>query len=239
METLPLVGFPETHWSLVLGARGSGVQSRAALEELCATYWPPLYSYARRDGNSPEAAADAVQGYLARLLARGDLENVEPDRGRFRSYLLAGIRHYLVSEARKDQADKRGGDAQVFSLDADEAERLVAIELTESVTPEVAFDRRWAQTVIDRALGRLSAEHTNRGRGEHFEVLKPTLSGDDSKGYSELGRRLGLSEGAVGVAIHRLRTRLRELVRSEVAHTVGTESDLEEEMRHLLGVWSG
>ena len=239
METSPHVGFPETHWSLVLGARGNSVRGHAALEELCAIYWPPLYSYARRAGNSPESAADAVQGYLARLLVRGDLEKIDPDRGRFRSYLLAGIRHYLVSEARKEQAAKRGGEGYSFSLDAEDVERSVALELTEQVTPEIAFDRRWAQTVIDRAIGRLATEHTTRGRGDHFEALKPTLAGDDPMGYAELGRRLGLSEGAVGVAIHRLRARLRELVRSEVAHTVGTESDLEDELRHLLGVWSG
>lgn len=222
----------------MLGARGNSVGGQAALQELCATYWPPLYAYARRVGNSPETSADAVQGYLARLLARGDLNKVEPHRGRFRSYLLAGIRHYLVSEARKDLATKRGGDAQTFSLDAEAAERLVTPELTENVTPEVAFDRRWAQMVIDRAIGRLAAEHKNRGRNEYFETLKPTLAGDDPAGYLEVGRQLGLSEGAVGVAIHRLRARLRELVRSEVAHTVGTETDLEDEMRHLLGVWS-
>jgi RNA polymerase sigma-70 factor (ECF subfamily) len=222
----------------VLGARGTGVRGRAALEELCSIYWPPLYSYARRTGNSPEAAADAVQGYLARLLARGDLEKVEPDRGRFRSYLLAGIRHYLVSEARREHAAKRGGEHLTFSLDATEMERSVAQELTENLTPEVAFDRRWAQMVIDRAIGRLATEHSTRGRIEHFEILKPTLAGDESAGYATLGKRLGLSEGAVGVAIHRMRSRLRELVRAEVAQTVGTESDLEEELRHLLGVWS-
>lgn len=238
MENGPAVNFPETQWSLVLGARGTGAPSRAALETLCSTYWPPLYAFARRAGNSPESSADAVQGYLARLLARGDLATVSPERGRFRSYLLSGFRNFQVSEARHDQADKRGGREETFSLDALEGERLVTAELCENLSPEVAYDRRWAQTVIDRALNRLEAEHATRGRREHFELLKPTLAGEESAGYGDLGRQLGLTEGAVAVAIHRLRSRLREIVRLEVAQTVGTESDLDDELRYLLAVRS-
>jgi len=238
METGAVAKFPDTHWSMVLGARGIGPPSRAALETLCTTYWPPLYAFARRDGASPEASADAVQGYLARLLSRGDLEVVTPERGRFRSYLLAGFRNFLVSQARRDQAEKRGGREETFSLDTIEGERLVASELRDDLSPEVAFDRRWAQTVIDRALFRLENENVARGRGEQFELLKPTLSGELPSGYGRLGQRMGLSEGAVAVAIHRLRSRLREIVRLEVAQTVGTESDLDEELRYLLAVWS-
>lgn len=238
METGPAVNFPETHWSLVLGARGKGESGQAALEALCTAYWPPLYTFARRAGETPEAAADAVQGFLARLLARGDLEIVTKDRGRFRSYLLAGFRNYQVSQARHERADKRGGQDLVFSLDAAEGERLIAGELSGDGSPEIAFDRRWAQTVLDRSLKRLETEHVSRGRRDQFDRLKSSLAGEDSVGYGELGRQLGLTEGAVAVAIHRLRSRLREIVRLEVAQTVGTESDLEDEMRYLLAVWS-
>jgi RNA polymerase sigma factor (sigma-70 family) len=231
--------FPQTHWSVVLAAgNGTADLSHAALESLCRAYWTPLYSYVRREGNAPEVAQDLVQGFLARLLEREDLRRVAPDQGRFRSYLLAGLRHHLVTELRREQAQKRGGGAPLVSLDTDEAEHLIHTDLAEPLTPETVFDRRWAQTILGRALDRLQAEHVARGKGVFYETLRPTLTGDDEADYAALGARLDLTPGAIAVAIHRMRHRMRELVRLEVSQTVGSAADLEEEMRHLLTVWS-
>ena len=230
--------FPETHWSLVLAARPEAVDRKAALEELCRAYWPPLYAYCRRDGQSPEAAQDLVQGFLARLLARDDLATVAPERGRFRSYLLAGLRHHLASEARREAAAKRGGGGDILSLNVAEIEAALAPALADRVTPEVLFDRRWARTVMDRALTALATEYAVRDQAELFGRLKPALVDGDGGGHAELGRALGLSEGAVAVALHRLRRRYRELVRHEVAQTAGSAADLEDELRHLRAVWS-
>ena len=238
MDSLPPGDFPATQWSVVLAAGGKvSEQSRTALEALCRSYWPPLYSYVRREGHSPEVAQDVVQGFLARLLERDDFAAVAPDRGRFRSYLLAGLRHYLASEARRQGAQKRGGGESAIPLEG-AVEWIGEPALTDGVTPETAFDRRWAQMVLERALEQLRKEHEQRGKLTWYEALKPTLAGEPEESYAGLGKNLGLTEGAVAVAVHRLRGRLRELVRTEVAQTVGSAGDLDDEMRHLLTVWS-
>lgn len=228
--------FPQTHWSLVLSARGSEEHSRQALDALVRIYWPPLLAFLRRDGHDPEAARDLLQGYLARLLERQDLSSVDPEKGRFRSYLLAGLRNYLVSEARREQALKRGAGA-VVSMETEEAGRILEMTPAPGLTPEVAFDRQWARTVLLRAVERLRAEHDTAARREVFEVLQPALVGADGDGYAALATRLNWTAGAVAVAVHRLRRRLRELVRDEVRQTVGSAADLEAELRHLLLVW--
>jgi len=231
--------FPATQWSLVLTAgRGGTERSRAALEALCRAYWTPLYSYARREGHPPEVAQDLVQGFLARFLERDDLSRVGPEQGRFRSYLLAGLRNYLVAELRRERALKRGGGAVCISLQAEEAEAWVQGVISDTASPESAFDRRWAETILERALATLRDEHVARGKEHHFEALKACLAGGDGLDYAALGASVGLSQGAVAVAVHRMRHRLRELVRQEVAQTVGSESDLQEELRHLLTLWS-
>lgn len=232
--------FPVTKWSMIQRATAvPDPASHRALEDLCRAYWAPLYAFLRRAGHDPHAAKDLVQGYLARLLAREDLQRVGPEKGRFRSYLLAGLQHHLVSEERRQQAQKRGGGATLLSLDAEEAEALCGPAVTDAATPDLAFDRRWAETVLDRALLGLEQEHLRRGKPDLYETLKPTLAGDEGSDYASLGRKLGMTPGAVAVAVHRLRLRLRELVRAEVAQTVGTADDLEEEMRSLLAILSG
>ncbi|MBE7499888.1 MAG: sigma-70 family RNA polymerase sigma factor [Verrucomicrobiales bacterium] len=200
------------------------------------TYWPPLFAFLRRDGHDPETAKDLVQGFLARLLERQDLASVGPDKGRFRSYLLAGLRNYLVSETRREQALKRGAGA-VVSLETEEAGHVLAMTPAPGLSPEAVYDRQWARTVLERALARLQAEHEAPARRETFEVLQPALVGDDHDGYVRLAARLSWTPGAVAVAVHRLRRRLRELVREEVRETVGSAADLEAELRHLLAVW--
>lgn len=209
-----------------------------ALEELCRTYWSPLYAFVRRSGLSPHAAQDVVQGFLARLLEREDLAQVDPLRGRFRSYLLAGLRHFLVSENRRENAQKRGGGAPLIPLvpAASEAEELPLATL--ELSPDEAYDRRWAETLIDRALVALKGEHEARGKLEFFETLKPALAGELSEDQTAVGARLGLTPGAVAVALHRLRLRFRELVRREVAQTVNTPEELEDELRNLQAIMS-
>jgi RNA polymerase sigma factor (sigma-70 family) len=229
--------FPVTHWSLVLSAGAGREGSMQALDSLLQAYWSPLLAFLRMDGHDPDIAKDLLQGYLTRLLERQDLAQVAPERGRFRSYLLAGLRNYLVSEARKEKTAKRGAGA-VVSLESDEALSYVSALPAKGTTPEVAFDRQWARTVLERALDRLRYEHEVQRKGRLFEALRPTLSGEDVEDYTGLAGQLGLSAGAVAVAVHRLRRRLRELVRAEVSQTVGSASDLEAEMRHLLAVWS-
>jgi RNA polymerase sigma-70 factor (ECF subfamily) len=179
-----------------------------------------------------------VQGYLTRLLEREDLATVSSDKGRFRSYLLAGLRNYLVSEARQAGTLKRGGRAEIISLDIENAEALCHASLTDSATPDLAFDRRWAETILDQALEKLRQENVERGKEKFYETLKPCLATDTADDYASLGRELGMTPGAIAVAIHRLRLRFRELVRSAVADTVGSEADLEDEMRNFLAILS-
>lgn len=179
-----------------------------------------------------------VQGYLARLLEREDLATVSADKGRFRSYLLAGLRNYLVSEARQAGALKRGGRAEIISLDIENAEALYSASLADGATPDLAFDRRWAETILDQALEKLRQENISRGKEKLYDTLKPCLAADATDDYASLGRELGLTPGAIAVAVHRLRLRLRELVRNAVADTVGSEVDLEDEMRNFLAILS-
>lgn len=228
--------FPVTRWSLVFEVRSDPARSRAALEALLRLYWPPLHAFLLADGQAPEDARDLVQGFLSRLLERADLARVEPGRGRFRSYLLAGLRNYLVSERRREQAAKRGAGA-VVSLDTEEAAAWLAERPAPGAGPEAAFDRQWARLVLQRALERLRREQEAQDKLAQYEALAPALGGDAADGHEALARRLGMSAGAVAVALHRLRRRLRELVRHEVIQTVGTAADLGEEMRHLLNVW--
>jgi len=231
--------FPATKWSVVQRAAAVSSQtSRAALEDLCRTYWPPLYAFLRRSGHDPAEAKDLVQGYLARLLARDDLAAVAPSKGRFRSYLLAGLRNHLVSERRKEGAQKRGGDSLVLSLDTENAESLYNAAVAAGEGPDLAFDRRWAETILDRALDALRLEHLARGKSRLYETLKGCLAQHSADHYDTLSETLGMTRGAIAVAVHRLRLRLRELVRAEVAQTVGSASDLEEEMRNLFTILS-
>ena len=233
------VEFPATRWSVIIRAVAKpSPLSRAALEDLCRLYWPPLYAFLRRSGQTPHEAQDLVQGYLARLLEREDLATVSSDKGRFRSYLLAGLRNYLVSEARQAGTLKRGGRAEIISLDIENAEALCRTALTDGATPDLAFDRRWAETILDQALEKLRAENVARGKEKLYETLKPCLATDAADDYASLGRELAMTPGAIAVAIHRLRLRFRELVRAAVADTVGSEADLEEEMRNFLAILS-
>jgi len=228
--------FPSTIWSLVLKS-GTGPGRSAALEDLCRAYWPPLYSFLRRKGHSQHDAEDLVQGFLARLLAREDLGDVSPEKGRFRTFLLTALRNFTIKQALYEKALKRGGGQALIPFNAEEAERLYGEDLCAN-SPEAAFDRRFALAVFARAFTTLRQEHRARGKEEFFATLAPFLDGAEPEGYEQAGAKLAMAPGTVAVAIHRMRGRLRELLRSEVRQLCSSAADEEQELKHLLEVWS-
>ncbi|MGA2496164.1 MAG: sigma-70 family RNA polymerase sigma factor [Tepidisphaeraceae bacterium] len=226
--------FLTTRWSVVLAAgRGTPARARKALAELCQTYWYPLYAYVRRRGHGPQDAEDLTQGFLARLLEKHAIAQARHERGRFRSFLLASMNHYLSDEWDKARAQKRGGE-RVISLDAMSAESRYAMEPQDQLTPERVFERQWALRLLAEVLRRLEAEYAAEGKAEQFEHLRSCLTGQRRDlPYAELARRMQTSEGAMKVAAHRLRQRYRALLREEIAQTVASEDEVEEELRTL------
>ena len=228
--------FPSTLWALVLDA-GASAGNSPALEDLCRAYWPPLYSFLRRQGRSPHDAEDLVQGFLARLLAREDLAGVGPEKGRFRTFLLTSLRNFTIKQALRDKALKRGGGQIPIPINAEEAERLCGPDLTAN-SPEAAFDRAFAQAAVTRAFAALRAEHRARGKEEFFATLSPFLDGAEPEGYEAAAAKLGIAPGTVAVTVHRMRGRLRELLRAEVRQLCNSAAEEEQEMKYLLEVWS-
>jgi RNA polymerase sigma-70 factor (ECF subfamily) len=229
--------FPMTHWSVVLAAvQADSPRAAAALETLCRSYWPPLYAFIRRRGHSPEEAQDLTQEFFARLLKRNDLAATSPEKGRFRSFLLAMLKHFLVNEWHRDQCQKRGGGQIAMFLDAQPVEARYQVELVETATPEGVFERHWAFTLLDQTMNRLREEYASAGKRDLFDLLKETLSGEKRTPRAELAARCGISVGAVDVAAHRLRRRYGELLRDEIAQTVSQPNEVEEEIRHLMAV---
>jgi RNA polymerase sigma-70 factor (ECF subfamily) len=229
-------GFATTRWSVVLeAARQSTPASREALSTLCSVYWYPLYAYLRRRGHGVHEAQDLTQGFFARFLEKNYLQVLDPGRGKFRSYLLKALEHYLANEWDRARAEKRGGRASHLPLDLDSAESRYALEPSHESTPEKIFERRWALTLLERALDRLRESYSGSGKARLFGALKPYLTGGEGEvTYREAGAALGLSEGAVKLAVHRLRGRFREMLRAEIAQTVSTEAEIEDEIRHLF-----
>jgi RNA polymerase sigma-70 factor (ECF subfamily) len=221
---------------LVLTAgRGSGPDARRALEELCETYWYPLYAYVRRRGHRPEDAQDLTQAFFTRLLEKNAVEAADPRRGRFRAFLLASLKNFLANEWNRERAEKRGGGRVALSLDFAAADARFVREPEDGLTPERAYERNWALEVLERALARLEAEHAERGRERLFARLKSTLiAGGPRVPYRELAAELDMTEGAVKVAVHRLRATFRDALRREVSHTVGGAEELEAELRDLI-----
>ena len=233
--------FVTTHWSVVLAARkDEPSQSRKALEELCRAYWVPLYSYIRRRGYAHEDAKDLTQEFFLRLSAPDFLASVSSEKGKFRSFLLASLNHFLVNEWHRAHAQKRGGGAFHFSLDAEIGESCYVEQPASVDAPELFFDKRWALTILERALGVLRKEFADLGKLDQFDTLKPYLLSDASSGpdYGRVAEQLHMKPESVAVAVHRLRKRYRELVRSEVAQTVQSPAELEGEMSYLLSVLS-
>ncbi len=230
--------FTTTRWSRVLAARErSDPGSREALAGLCEAYWYPLYVFVRRQGYDPDAASDLTQGYFARLMEKDYLGDVHPGRGKFRSFLLASLKHHLSHERDRERAAKRGGPAPAISLDRESAERRYRAKPRDDATPETIYERRWALTVIDRAQGRLRLEMQQAGKGERFEHLAGfVFGGGTDRSYREVASESGMSEAAIAMAVRRLRQRLGDLMRQEIADTVGDPRDVDGEIRHLLAV---
>jgi RNA polymerase sigma-70 factor (ECF subfamily) len=228
--------FHTTRWSVVVSARGDRSGTRVALENLCQAYWHPLYAFVRRQGMSGHDAQDLTQEFFARLLEKGWLGEVNRERGRFRSWLLASMKHFLANEWEKGRTKKRGGGAVLFSFDELDAEsRLLHEPATDSA--EKIYDRRWAMTLLDQVMARLRTEMAGAGKMAQFEALKFSLTGEKDA-YAEVGARLAMSEGAVKVAVHRLRERYRVLLRAEIAETVAGPEEIEDELRALLAALS-
>jgi RNA polymerase sigma-70 factor (ECF subfamily) len=233
--------FVTTRWTQVVaaGRPADSTHVRAALEQLCRTYWFPIYAFVRRQGHTPHDAQDLTQEFFAQLLERNALGAADRERGRFRSFLLATLKNFLRDEWDKLRAQKRGGGRSILSLDAADAESRYALEPVDSLTADRIFERRWAMLLLNRALERLRAEHAAADKLAQFEALKASLAGSrEAQPYSELAARLGLSEGAVKVAVHRLRQRYREVIRAEIAETVASEAEVEAELKHIVAVLS-
>jgi RNA polymerase sigma-70 factor (ECF subfamily) len=228
--------FPETQWSRVVRAGNpDNSGAREALESLCSDYWYPLYVLARRRGWNQDDAADIVQGFLTDLIDRGDLNIADPARGRFRSFLSAACLHYMSHQRDQENALKRGGGVRHISIDVLDAECRYGSEPSHELTAERLFERRWALELLGRVLARLEAEALDRGQGVIFDRLRSTLEGHEPPdNYREIGAALGMSEGAVKVAAHRLRGRYRELLRDEVSRTVDDRSEIDDEIDQLL-----
>ncbi len=233
--------FVTTRWSAVLSAgEQDSPEAARALEQLCRSYWFPLYAHVRRLGNQPADAEDLTQAFFAKLLEKDWLAAADRERGRFRTFLLSSLKHFLSNEWDKARAQKRGGHVTIVPLDAPAGETRLQHEPSTPAMPDREFDRRWALALLDTVLGRLEREHAENGKSRLFESLKVTIGGDRSGiHYAELGRALGMSEGSVRVAVHRLRQRYRELLRAEIAQTVSTEQEVDDELRYLFAALSG
>lgn len=230
--------FTTTHWSVVLAAGHSSVAGGPeALEKLCRAYWYPLYFYVRRQGQSPHDAQDLTQEFFARLLEKKHLRLADPDRGKFRAFLLKSLKHFLVNEWEKARTQKRGGGQCFIELDAEIAESRYAAEPVQALTLDQVYEKRWAVTLIEAVLARLRESYADTGRLAVFETLKPFIWGEQTTlSCAEVALQLELTEGAVKVAVHRLRRRYRELLRAEIAETVATPGEVNEELQHLIAV---
>ena len=233
--------FVTTQWSVVLTAgRSDTTRSQAALEKLCRTYWYPLYAYVRRRGQPPADAEDLTQAFFARLLERHWVGDADRERGRFRTFLLTAMSRFLADEWDKARAQKRGGGVAHVPVQLDTAETRYGHEPADDCTPEQIYERHWALTLLDTVLQRLRAEYAREGKGELFAGLNSCLvGGRETQPYAELAGRLGMNEGAVKVAVHRLRKRYRKLLREEIAETMAAPEDVDDELRHLFAVLAG
>ena len=237
-ENRPEPSFVTTHWSVVLAAgRGDTTRACDALARLCQTYWYPLYAYARRRGWPPHDAQDLTQEFFARLLAGNWVAKADRQRGRFRSFLLSAMKHFMANEWNKAAAQKRGGGQPILSLNDDSAEHRYSREPVEKATPESLFERGWAVTLLDGVLARLDEEYRRTGKQAWMEAMRPALTTDrEAIDYAAMARKLAMTENAARVAAHRLRLRYRQLIRAEVASTVASPEEIEAEMRHLFRV---
>jgi RNA polymerase sigma factor (sigma-70 family) len=231
------VAFTTTHWSVVLEARGESPAAQEALEKLCRIYWRPIFSFLRRQGIRREEAEDITQGFFVELLERGSLSAVRKEKGRLRSFLLGGLKYFIANEERRAMAVKRGKGQRLIPLDEFRADDRSEIEPADPVTAEMIYERRWALTVLERVLSRLKNEYLAADNARLFDSLKELLPDEpDSPSQAEIAARLGMTENAIRQAFYRFRQRYQSLLREEIAHTVATPGDIEDELRHLIAV---
>ena len=231
--------FATTRWSVVLAAGHRTAGGRDSFASLCQAYWFPLYAYARRRGHAPEDAQDLTQAFFTRLMEKNWVASADQTKGRFRTFLLTAMKHFLADEWDRERAQKRGGGIAPLALEFAAAEAQYAREPVDAETPEHIFERRWALTLLDQVLVRLRSEYAQDGNGALFEALHPTLVGErTAQPYAELARSLDSTEAAIKSAVHRLRLRYRQLLREEIAGTIDAAADVDEELRHLFAVLS-
>lgn len=233
--------FHATRWTLVMQAQGDTHESRTALSELCAAYWNPVVHFLRREGRNDDDSRELAQEFFARLLARGSIGEADRTKGRFRSYLLGALKHFLSDRRRNEGREKRGGDVVHESLDAPASEDSPGLQIADPSAefPDKQFDREWAHAIMARSLSVVQTAFEKAGKGAQFELLKPWLVGDtDNLSQADAAAKLGVSTGAIKVTIHRLRKDFRSAVEAEIAQTVPSDDDVEGELRYLVEVLS-
>jgi RNA polymerase sigma factor (sigma-70 family) len=229
--------FTTTHWSVVLEAQGESPAAQQALEKLCRTYWRPIHSFVRRQGIPPAEAEDITQGFFAQLLERKSFDAVRKEKGRLRSYLLGALKYFLADEQRRVMAIKRGKGQRLIPLEELRADERSEMEPSDPMTAEMIYERRWALTVLERVLSRLKDEYLAADNAALFDSLKELLPDEpDSPSQADIAARLAMTENAVRQAFYRFRQRYQSLLREEIAHTVATPGDIEDELRHLIAV---
>ena len=229
--------FATTHWSVVLEAQGESPAAQDALEKLCRTYWRPVYAFLRRQGVGPEEAEDITQGFFAQLLERRKFSSLRKEKGRLRSFLLGALKYFLADERRRATAIKRGRGQRLIPLEELRADERIDMEPADPVTAEMIYERRWALTVLEHVLSRLKDEYQTAGNAALFDLLKQLLPDEPgSPSQADIAARLGMTENAIRQAFYRFRQRYQSLLREEIAHTVATPGDIEDELRHLIAV---
>jgi RNA polymerase sigma factor (sigma-70 family) len=229
--------FTSTHWSVIVEAQGESPAAQEALEKLCHIYWRPIYSFVQRQGIAPEEAEDVTQAFFADLLEHRSLTAVRKEKGRFRSYLLGALKYFLADERRRAMAIKRGKGQRLIPLEELSANERTGMEPTDPLTAEQIYERRWASTVLERVLGLLKNEYVAAGNATLFDSLKQLLPDEPgSPSQADIAGQLGMTANAVRQAFHRFRQRYQLLLREEIAHTVATPGDVEDELRHLIAV---
>jgi len=227
--------FATTHWSMVLDAQGESPAAEKALENLCGTYWRPIYGFVRREGLGPEESKDITQGFFALILERKDFQSVRQEKGRLRSFLLASLKHFMANERRDARTIKRGGGQTLIPFDDMASDDSTEFDRRAMLSADLLYDRRWALTVLDRVFVRLREESQRSANAPLLERLNELLSEEpDRPSQAEIAREFGMTENAVKQAFHRLRQRYRQLLREEVAQTVATPAEIEDELRHLI-----
>jgi DNA-directed RNA polymerase specialized sigma24 family protein len=229
--------FATTHWTMVLEAQGESPAAQEALEKLCRTYWRPIFVFLRRQGFAPTEAEDVTQGFFAELLERRSLSAVRKEKGRLRSFLLGGVKYFVANEQRRVMAVKRGKGQQLIPLEEFRGDDRMEFEPTDPLTAEMIYERRWALTLLERVISRLKDEYHSAGKAPLFDSLKELLPDEPgSPSQAEIAARLDMNENAVRQAFHRFRQRYQLLLREEIANTVATPGDIEDELRHLIAV---